>query len=137
MEQKPAPFWSRALAFIIDFTFIAVILSGVEWFIPDTSGPGASGVVIQAMMAGGEIVFLVAYFVWGTQRYGTTFGKKIFRLRVVNDTTGERVSIRRTVVRSLMLPFSFVMGAGVLMALFNPRHQAFHDMIAGTRVVKN
>ncbi len=121
----------RAIAFLVDFTLVAALLSAFEWWIPDSSG-----VFLQALISVGEIVFLVAYFVVGLARYETTVGKKLFKLRVVTDSTGEKISLKRAIVRSLALPFSFVMGAGVLMALFNPRRQAFHDMIAGTRVVR-
>ncbi len=91
---------------------------------------------MQVVICIGEILFLVGYFIVGLSRYQTTLGMKLFKLRVVRDSTGERVGLGRAILRSAMLPFSFVMGAGVLMAFFNPRRQTFHDMISGTRVIR-
>ncbi|MDR3606961.1 MAG: RDD family protein [Oligoflexia bacterium] len=133
MNLKPAPLFPRLIAFLIDITLVTSVLTALEWFIPETSG-----LALQIIVSILELCFLLGYFIVGVARYGTTIGKRIFRLRVVLAGENEApLSWWRCFLRALFLPVSCIMGVGLLMALFNPRRQALHDAIAGTLVVKS
>jgi uncharacterized RDD family membrane protein YckC len=126
-----APFWARGLAGVLDFALVFIVLSVPEAFLPDFSA-----VSLQIALSVVELCVLWGYFIVGYSRYQTTFGKRLFRLRVVSDSSLARLPLWRCVVRAIAFPFSLVMGVGLLMALFNPRRQTFHDMLAGSRVIQ-
>ena len=64
-----------------------------------------------------------------------TPGKRLLKLRVL-DVNGVPLRFPRTSLRYLCRFLSALpLGAGYLMALFNPSRQALHDILASTRVV--
>ena len=66
---------------------------------------------------------------------GRTFGKAAVGLRVVR-ADGLPISARQALIRTLVLPFSFIfLGIGLLMILLQREHRALHDLAAGTAVV--
>jgi uncharacterized RDD family membrane protein YckC len=119
------------LAGILDFALIFIVLGVPEAFLPDFSA-----VSIQILVSVVELAVLMGYFIVGYSRYQTTFGKRLFRLRVVRDSSLAPLPFWRCVVRGIAFPFSLLMGVGLLMSLFNSRRQAFHDMLAGSRVIQ-
>jgi uncharacterized RDD family membrane protein YckC len=57
------------------------------------------------------------------------------RIRVVDERTRRPVSVRRALVRVLLLPLSVILlGAGVLLILFDARRRALHDVLVRTVV---
>ena len=83
-----------------------------------------------------EICILMGYFTFLHSRTGSTFGKKLFSLRVIYEKTGKTLSFQRSLARSLsyflsVLPF----GSGFLMVFFHPRKKALHDLVVGSQVV--
>ncbi len=91
------------------------------------------------------LVMVISYFLL-TQGYrilcewrwrGQTLGKKVMRLRVV-DERGLRLTFAQITLRNLLrfvdaLPFAYLVGG--LTALFNRRAQRLGDLAAGTLVV--
>ncbi len=66
-----------------------------------------------------------------------TFGKRAMGLRVTN-LQGGRISFLRACERSLAKIASYLtLMIGFLMANFTAKHQALHDMIAGTLVISD
>ena len=115
---------------VLDFALICIVLGGLEALLPDNLG-----IAFQVGLTVFEFVFLVGYFVVGHARYQATLGKKLFKLKITRDGTYGRPSQLRCWIRAIFFPFSLLMGVGLIMALFNPRRQTFHDMLAGTIVV--
>ncbi len=67
--------------------------------------------------------------------HGATIGKRAMGLRVT-DMHGNRLSFMQALGRYMSKILSMmILGIGYLMPLFNARHQALHDMIAGTLVL--
>lgn len=126
-----APFWARILAGTLDFALIVLAIGLLEAPIPDSAGILFE--IIEGLL---EFGILFGYFAVSYARYQTTLGKKLFRLRIVRDSTLGKVSLGRCIARAFAFPLSLVMGVGLLMALFHPRRQALHDVIASTRVVR-
>lgn len=132
LSQFPrAAFLDRAAAFVIDVVlvlFVVELLQGPFRFRDD------------------EIIFpmLLLYFVGFWTWKGTTIGGIVANLRVVKTNGGE-LSFLEGLVRGLTSVLSFgALGIGVLWILRNdivgtdgrPARQAWHDLAAGTYVVK-
>ena len=65
-----------------------------------------------------------------------TFGKALCGLKVV-DAQGQRLTFARSLSRNWSKLLSYLsLSVGFIWALFNPRRQTWHDMIAGTYVVR-
>lgn len=142
-----AGFWIRLWADIADGTLLTVVswllelallgavygvrsaLEGSQDSFWDAFNPMLVQVINLVLYA--AIAF--PYYVIGHFKYGTTLGKRPFRIRVVDARTYESVTFRQSVVRCLSyflsyLPFS----TGFMMAAFQPEKRALHDLIAGT-----
>jgi uncharacterized RDD family membrane protein YckC len=73
----------------------------------------------------------VLWVVWGTSP-----GKRVVRLLIVDAGSHEPMTRRQAVLRTVGYVLTFTLcGAGFLWVLFNPRRQALHDRIASTVVV--
>jgi len=159
MENKTETyggFWLRFIAYILD----TIIIGMVEWLLIlpilavlgmhmaladnlehlDKADPAM--IVVAALSAGSGLylsALLVTWLYFSLFQSGprqATPGKMIFGL-VVIDSNGARLSFARASLRyfSKFLS-SAVLMIGYIIAGFNPKKQALHDMIANTFVVK-
>ena len=79
----------------------------------------------------------LAYIIIGWSRYGTTLGKKIFGLYVIDDQTGRAPSMGKAFLRLVgYIVNGFTFYIGFLMIAFTADKRGLHDMIAKTHVVK-
>lgn len=137
--ERNAGFWRRAAAFGVDGVWLfalvgclALVICGKPW--PgsgDATGPaGAVAVFVQRLLP--LFVFVVG---WG--RFGTTPGKLLLELRVVDARTGERPGLVRAFIRYVGYFVSFLtLGLGFVWIAFDRRRQGLHDKLAGTRVIR-
>jgi uncharacterized RDD family membrane protein YckC len=149
---RPAGFWIRAVALLIDSLILGVvfgvlggILVAVAPFnisIKDTDNISDA----EAMAAGGfgivAVVLLVAVAwlyeaILTSSAHSATWGKQAMGLRVLRGD-GARLSFGRATARyfskSLITPL-LPLFIGYLLAAFTRRKQALHDFIADTVVV--
>jgi uncharacterized RDD family membrane protein YckC len=80
------------------------------------------------------VVWAFFYVVVGLVISGRSVGKGVIGLMVVR-ADGATLTPGRALVRTLALPLSAILFIGFIMVLFNRRHRALHDYIAGTVVV--
>lgn len=132
---------TRLLAFIVDF----VILGTVNTCIVAISGLDTERMVEVLRFSDTFALYNHPYLyipVWlycalfeSHPRYQATFGKYIFKLKVVN-MHGGKISFGKATGRffARLLSFAFC-GIGFIMILFNKRKQGSHDQAAGTYVV--
>jgi len=80
------------------------------------------------------VVWAFLYIVVGLVISGRSAGKGVVGLMVVRKD-GATLTPGRALVRTLALPLSAIFFIGFIMVLFNRRHRALHDFIAGTVVV--
>ena len=81
------------------------------------------------------LVLLYLPFFWA--RGGQTPGMRLFGLRVVGDRDGGRIGWRTALLRLLgMYVASAVFYLGFIWILVDKRRRGFHDLIAGTVVVR-
>jgi uncharacterized RDD family membrane protein YckC len=119
-----ADFWARFAAQVLDAIVIylltyACLLSGV-------------GVVAIPIL-------LLGYFPFFWIRYGATPGMSVCGLRILRAVDGEAIDFSVAALRFLIFVLEIVtiVGlAGFLVAAFEKRKRAVHDLIAGTIVVQ-
>lgn len=133
-----AGFWRRGAALGIDAMWLFCVLGTVSWLLAGTPLPVAG--VETARMAFVRVLWHfvpAAVLVIGWARYGTTPGKLLLELRVVDARTGERAGWIRALIRCVGYAVSLLpLGLGFVWAAFDRNGQALHDKLAGTRVVR-
>ncbi len=105
-ESRPAGFWVRSVAITLDFAAIAVIVTGVKL-----------GITMAGLDVGNiPLVFPIFAILqaWATHR-GTTFGKAVMELEVIDVETLGRPSLARAIRRTLMM-----LGIPLLIDLIQP-----------------
>ncbi len=66
-----------------------------------------------------------------------TIGKMLVGIQVEDSHDGNRITFMTAFVQFFLKLFSILLGGiGILLILFTKKHQGFHDLIAGTVVVK-
>jgi len=136
--MRYATFSQRGRALFIDSIWWTVIVL----FIP--LGPSTDDMlanpdsliltVVFWLFIGQCIPIVITGVMWAF--WGTTPGKRVVRIKIVDADTGEPMSRKQVLLRTLGYVLTFAMcGAGFLWIWFNPRAQALHDRIANTVVV--
>ncbi len=116
-------FWIRFAAYLID-----VLTIGIPVAVLTAMNPS---LVVLAF------IVLPVYFVvlWATT--GRTFGMVLCGLRVVRSTDGGRVGLRRAMLRLAgFLLAAIPLDIGLVWAAFDERKRGWHDMVAGTVVIR-
>ncbi len=141
--EKPAGFWIRALALLIDVLLVslgqqifAVFLeTGVNLF-----SSAMTDQMLRALDAGiqlGGFCLSLLYTIGLTGTYGQTLGKMALKIRVVR-VDGRPIGYGYAAVRETLgkLVSFLLLGVGFLMAAFDSKKQGMHDKMADTRVVR-
>jgi uncharacterized RDD family membrane protein YckC len=157
-----AGFWIRATAYIIDGIILGIVTT-VLWLIvlaiaaaigvgaAATSGVGADGTISESEAAVigvgilAAITFLgimtlvvtVLYFVLLWVKRGGTLGQTLLGMRIAREADGAPIGWGTAIVRYVMMLISFwIFYLGVIWVAFEPRKRGWHDMVAGTVVVR-
>lgn len=153
IEFKPAGFWIRFLAVIIDalvlwvITFPVSLLIGLlslafgfaasgESATETFSGPVFLLQIISYVISG---VIWIAYFAYFYQKKGATPGKLLFGMRVLDSSTGANLTLKQAILREFLarlLSGLLLLGIGYFIAAFREDRKALHDLLAGTQVLK-
>lgn len=141
-EQDPTitgyfGFWRRALATLID-----TVVLGVPGFLLNLAWYGAGYLESTRQVEGPfELVvsnvlpFVVTVVLW--VRWGGSVGCLLQRGRVVDSSTGRAVSVPQAIGRYLAIFLSVLpLGLGLWWSLWEPKKRAWHDLLAGTVVVR-
>ena len=126
-----AGFWIRFCAHIIDFALVNLVELGLEYAICTPLGVSA----FAQQIVGVFFSFALAYFYYVEIpiRRGTTLGKQIFEIYVVDEATGKIFSRKQAVIRLCGYLASYaIVGCGFLMAAFHPQKKCLHDLFART-----
>jgi uncharacterized RDD family membrane protein YckC len=137
VASEPAGFWRRVGAHVVDgfilnvFVFFASFLMGLMAGVTGTEPSGAAllGGVIGLVV---PMLYCVSFWV----KKGATPGKMMLGIRVVREDGGD-VTSGQSIIRYIgYLPSSLVLGLGYLWMLFDGEKRCWHDIMAGTRVVR-
>ncbi len=119
---------ARAISWMIDNILIIIGAFILNPFFGEIKS-SLTGVIVLAILGG---YFL---FFW-SQRNGQTPGKMVTGTRIVR-LDGQPMDLGTAVVRFIgYLGGSSVLGLGFIWVLIDKRHRAWHDLVAGTIVVK-
>jgi len=149
-QLKPAGFWIRVLAFIIDGVFTSVLAWIIAILINDnTTGqlqqsvsqtPGEYSVSFEYMFSTSEtianlIYVIVFVIIFTATQYKGSPGKLICRIQVVNSDMS-KISIGKSIGRYFSYIISgVILMIGFMMAGWTKEKRTLHDMICDTRVV--
>jgi len=146
--MKRASLLARFLAILVDLSFLlsVSVLLFASGLIGAVMGIGAGRTSFSDLLSTlrafvpvfffFEIFLFLFYFTYLTACGETTFGKYIFRLRVVRRRDNAPVGVMRSLVRALAYWLSALpLLLGFWMALVSGG-RALHDVIAGTTVIK-
>jgi len=145
VSRRPGGFWIRFLAAIIDGIIIAIPCSIVNWIFKTVVGvvsPGDSSnaFAVFALVISTAIGILIslAYHAYYYQSTGSTIGKKLFLLKVVDSHTGNLLTFKQVFLREVVGKFlsSITFLIGYIMAGVRHDKRALHDLVADTRVVE-
>ena len=155
--DTPCPLWRRLLALVYDLLIVVAIVMVVGLLCQLATGgklirTGATTIVpiwYQALQG----VVVAAYFISSWRRGGQTLGMRPWRIRVTRDDGGTP-TLQQALIRVLVAaaPLVLLLLAQVLglratlwtllavwagwfvVAVFDPRRRALHDIAAGTEV---
>jgi len=148
-DQPNAGFWVRVSALIVDsiilgliqivFVMAPVMAYLYNMGIATAPDPQAAIMAVAPILALAQVAILilyVGYYVALTAgKHQGTYGKRSMGI-YVRKRDGGRVWIGHSLVRVVGYIISYIpLGLGFLMAAFNKRKLALHDLIAGTEVV--
>ena len=132
-----AGFFPRLAAFLFDFALfiplVVLLVFGRAYMYSVL--PHVESSRINTLFLLLPLVFPL-YNVILLHRRGTTFGKKFLKLQIVSDTNTP-LTFSQIILRELLGKFiSSFFCIGYIWVLFDSKKQGFHDMIAGTYVIK-
>lgn len=157
-EVKYVGFGTRILANIIDSLFSIIIVypvfEGISFLYGDNTLQVmlASGAIRAEDMSVPQIVELMTrqIIIFSAQGIAlaivvilfwiyrsATPGKMIMKIKIVDAKSGEKPSKKQLIIRCISYLVSFLpLGFGFIWIHYSKKCQGFHDMIAGTAVVK-
>lgn len=135
---KYAGFRIRFLAMLIDVVIMLIVFSVPLSFIYG-----------QAYWEGDQLIYgfwdvmfnyiaplVLTIFFW--VKFLGTPGKMLLNLRVVDGTTGGKLSLGKAIGRYFAyIPATIPLFLGFFWIIFNDRKQGWHDLLAGTVVVRS
>ena len=137
-HAKYAGFRIRFLAMLIDVVIMLIIFSLPAAYIYD-----------QAYWEGNQLIYgfwdvilnyvaplVLTIFFW--VKFLGTPGKMLLNLRVVDEKTGDKLSVGKAIGRYFAyIPATIPLFLGFFWIIFNDRKQGWHDLLAGTVVVRS
>jgi uncharacterized RDD family membrane protein YckC len=166
MTEQPAPAWEgpeqttgpsagllyaphgpRLVSYLLDVLLVSVAVTVVTLVLLGLiivfAGIGpedtltALGWALVGLIVVAALVVSLGYFPWFWARSGSTPGMWVFKLRVVRDADGGKVTLGQALLRLIGY---WVSGAvfylGFVWIFIDQRHRGWHDLIAGTVVVQ-
>lgn len=148
-DYNHAGFGIRLAAMIIDNVVLGVALMPIMmlFFNQKTYTDAEAQAILQTQGITGlidteqmlwqqAIVLFVTVFFW--TRFAGTPGKRLLGLRVIDEKKGKPPTVMQSVLRYLgYFVSAFPMCLGFFWVLFDEKHQAWHDKIAGTIVIED
>ncbi len=121
----------RIPAFLIDCSVIVlfiVLVSKLLMYFSVIEG----GFSIEAFMF---IYFPLGIFIYWV--IDLNIGKKLFGIKVIDEKTGNKPTVIQCFIRSLLFSLVVSLNLVFLIPMFvSKKNRAFHDMLAGTLVIK-
>jgi len=132
---RPAGFWIRVVALVIDFVVFTLAELSMGLAARRVWGPGVrDSTMLQFTIFLFTLLFTAVYVILLHAATGQTIGKMLMGIRVVL-LDGRRLPFGTALLRFVAYAFSCLpLGFGYVMAGLRRDKRALHDLIAGTRV---
>ncbi len=124
-------FWQRVAAFLIDNVIASVVVFPLSSLADGPLSPATilMDVIVTVVVA----VYVLVFWVW----HASTPGKMLFKAIIVDEKSGQAPSRTAYFIRYLgYFPAFLCLGLGVLWIAWEPRKRGWHDLMAGTIVVR-
>ncbi|ENU27383.1 RDD family protein [Acinetobacter modestus] len=133
-KYEYAGFWIRFAASIIDNIIIFVALIPIAMLL------GWESTYSSRLSSGidwlWQILFAV-FFVFCWVKFAGTPGKRLLRLKVLDERTGENITVGQGIIRYIgYFPAILVLFIGLIWVAFDSKKQGWHDKMAKTVVVR-
>ncbi len=127
-DYKKASFWLRLLAGIIDLIIVVSPVFIVNLVIVRLTN---FSILIPLL-----VIVDALYFIYFDIHSGSTIGKRLLRLRVVNETI-EKVNLKTAIIREIVGKYLTLLtfGIGYLMILINKDGRGLLDIVSKTYVL--
>ncbi len=136
-EALPSPYASvaqRAAALLINLFLFAVVTSLLPLIVLRLSGGLVDVMIVEGFS--GVFFLLVLVFCWVKLRGSP--GQLLMGCYVADEQSHSPIGWKSAVVRALGYLVSLVpLGLGFLWAIWDKRHQGWHDKLAGTLVLQD
>ncbi len=138
-----AGFWVRAVAFLFDSLIIGAGILIVRFTLASPLS------LLSGTILGGNLLFtysltdILSYLLWVSYYIlliyftGTTPGKRLMNIRVIDKSGSEKLPLLNVIYRETIGKFlsAFFIGIGFLMTAVTKQKTALHDLLADTRVI--
>lgn len=130
-------FWPRVLASLVDTAIVALITAPLMYLVygemypaTDSFAVGPMDVIINYLL---PFVGVILFWIYKS----ATPGKMVIKAQIVDANTGNKPSVKQSVIRYLgyfvsTIPF----GLGLMWVGWDKRKQGWHDKLARTVVVR-
>ncbi|MBP9787244.1 MAG: RDD family protein [Acinetobacter sp.] len=133
-KYEYAGFWIRLGASIIDNIIIMVALVPIGMLM------GWNSMYSSEMTSTADWlwqILMAAFCVFCWVKFAGTPGKRLLRLKVLDERTGENVTVGQGIIRYIgYFPAILVLFIGLIWVAFDPKKQGWHDKMAKTVVVR-
>ena len=133
-KYEYAGFWIRLGASIIDNIIIMVALVPIGMLM------GWNSMYSSEMTSTADWlwqILMAAFCVFCWVKFAGTPGKRLLRLKVLDERTGENVTVGQGIIRYIgYFPSTLVFFLGFIWIAFDSKKQGWHDKMARTVVVK-
>ncbi|MBP8006558.1 RDD family protein [Acinetobacter sp. NIPH 1852] len=140
-KYEYAGFWIRFGAAILDTIIIIIALIPLTMLFGggDTmvSSDGVSSFQFMSTWDWIWQILTAVFYIFCWVKFAGTPGKRLLRLKVLDEKTGEQVSVGQGIIRYIgYFPATLVLFIGLIWVAFDPKKQGWHDKMAKTVVVK-
>jgi len=137
-DMEYAGFWIRTGAAIIDSILMLIIILpmmfaiyGEDYWMSDDFILGGWDLLLNYILPA------IAVIIFWTYKSATP-GKMATKLTIVDAKTGQKPSTKQLIIRYLGYYVSILpLGMGLIWVGIDSRKRGFHDMLAGTVVIRN
>jgi uncharacterized RDD family membrane protein YckC len=134
LSVEYAGFGSRVIAALIDITLVFGILYLLEKILISFNVIAVDAIPFPFGIA--VIIWILYNSLFESSFYQATIGKRVLQIKVIN-LYGKRISFWSAFGRCISTIFSLLpFGIGVWYITTDSKKQAWHDLIAGTYVIK-
>lgn len=135
-KYEYAGFWIRLGAAILDTIIILAVLFPLMLLLSPSVTDNLTSTSWSWTDWIGQILSAVFYiFCW--VKFAGTPGKRLLRLKVLDEQTGNHVSVGQGIIRYIgYIPATLVLFIGLIWIAFDRKKQGWHDKMAKTVVVR-